>query len=199
MNEFLKRYWWALALRGVIAILFGVLALMWPGLTLLSLIMLFAIYSLFGGVVSIIGAMKNRQGNKDWWLPLLLGLVSFGAGIVALVYPALTGLVLVLLIAANALVTGVLDILLALRSGDRFKQDKWLLIASGAASIVFGAITLLYPDAGALALIWMISFYAILTGVLLLAVAFSVRAKAKTSPQPDRRINAERRMSADRT
>lgn len=198
MNELLKHYWWALALRGVIAILFGVLALMWPGLTLLSLVMLFAVYSLFGGVVSIVGAVKNRQGNKDWWLPLLFGLVSIGAGILALVYPALTGLVLVLLIAANALVTGVLDIVLALRSSDRFKQDKWLLIASGAASIVFGAIAFVYPDAGALALIWMISFYAILTGALLLTVAISVRAKAKENPQPDRRINAERRMSADR-
>ena len=199
MNELLRHYWWALALRGVIALLFGLLALMWPGLTLLSLIILFAVYSLFGGVVSIIGAVKNRQSNKDWWLPLLFGLVSIGAGVIALVYPALTGLVLVLLIAANALATGVLDIVLALRSGGRFKQDKWLLIASGAASIVFGAIAFLYPDAGALALVWMISFYAILTGVLLLAVAISVRAKAKTNTQPDRRINSERRVSAGRT
>ncbi len=196
MNDLLGRYWWMLALRGAIAILFGVLALIWPGLTLLSLIILFAVYALFGGVVSLVGAMKNRKANKDWWLLLLLGLAGIAAGVIALAYPALTGLVLVLLIAANALVTGVLDIVLATRSGNKFKQDKWLLIASGAASIVFGVVALLYPGAGALALVWMISFYALLTGALLLTVAFNIRAKARMSPQIERRVNPDRRVSA---
>ena len=114
MYELLLQSWWMLALRGAIALLFGVLALVWPGLTLLWLVALFAAYALLGGVVSIIGAVSNRQSDEAWWLILLLGLVSIGAGVSAIVYPGLTALVLVLVMGANALVTGVLDIATAI-------------------------------------------------------------------------------------
>lgn len=179
MNDTLLRYWWMLALRGGIAIAFGLLALLLPGLTLLSLIALFAAYALFGGAVWTIGAIKNRKLDDHWWLLLMAGLAGVGAGLIALLHPALTALVLILLIGANALVTGVLDIVIAVRLRRRLRGE-WLLVLSGIASIVFGTVVFLYPlGAGALALVWMVGIYAIATGLLLFILALRVRAWAR--------------------
>src|SRR4051812_40018899 len=114
MNGAILKSWWILALRGVVAIAFGVLAVTWPGLTLLTLVALFAAYALLGGAIAVIGALKNR-GKDDWSLMLLIGVVGIGAGVIALIHPSLTALMLVLVIGANALMTGVLDIALAIR------------------------------------------------------------------------------------
>jgi uncharacterized membrane protein HdeD (DUF308 family) len=178
MHELLLRTWWVLALRGAIALLFGVLALVWPGLTLLWLVALFAAYALLGGVASVIGAVRHRHSDEKWWLIFLLGLVSMAAAVSAIVYPGLTALVLVLMMGANALLTGVLDLAVAIRLRQAIR-GKWLLILSGIASIVFGVWVFLFPGAGALALVWLISVHAIVTGVLLLALAFRVRAWAR--------------------
>jgi uncharacterized membrane protein HdeD (DUF308 family) len=142
--------------------------------------------------------VQHRKTNEDWWLLLLLGLVSIGAGVIAIVQPSVTALVLVLLMAANALVTGVLDIVMAVRLR-KVMRDEWMLVLSGAASIVFGIAVFLFPTAGALALVWLISLYAVVTGVLLLAVAFRVRkqampATARMGGQQDRRILGDRRV-----
>jgi len=193
MNNVFLQSWWVLALRGVLGILFGVLALFWPGLTLLTLIALFAAYALLSGVASVVGAFRHRHADDNWWL-LLIGLVGIGAGIIAIVHPALTALVLVLVIAANALVTGVLDIAAAIRLR-REIQGEWLLILSGIASIVFGVLVFLFPGAGALALVWMISLYALVTGVLLLALAFRVRRMVGGNV---REVRVERRVTPDR-
>ena len=178
MHELLLRTWWMLALRGAIALLFGVLALVWPGLTLLWLVALFAAYALLGGVASVMGAVRHRHSDEKWWLIFLLGLVSMAAAVSAIVYPGLTALVLVLMMGANALLTGVLDLAVAIRLRQAIR-GKWLLILSGIASIVFGVWVFLFPGAGALALVWLISVHAIVTGVLLLALAFRVRAWAR--------------------
>jgi uncharacterized membrane protein HdeD (DUF308 family) len=180
MNDVLLRSWWIIALRGAIALLFGVLALIWPVLTLLWLVALFAVYALFGGAVATIGALKNRKSDDAWWLFLLLGLVSIGAGVIAILHPDLTALVLVLMMGANALVTGVLDIAIAIRLRKTI-QGEWMLVLSGVLSILFGVFVFLFPGAGALALVWLISFYAITTGVLLFIVGFRVRAWAKAA------------------
>lgn len=183
MNELLARAWWMLALRGVIALLFGILALLLPGLTLLWLVALFAAYALIGGIASAVGAVKNRQSDREWWLILMLGLVSVCAGIVAVFEPLLTALVLVLVMGANALITGVLDIAVAIRLR-KVIEGEWLLIAAGFASVVFGVLVFLFPGAGALALVWLISAHAIATGVLLLALAFRARGWARTAASP---------------
>ncbi len=181
MNETLLRYWWMLALRGGIAIAFGLLALLLPGITLLSLIALFAAYALFGGAVWTFGAIHNRKVDDHWWVLLMAGLAGIGAGLIALVHPALTALVLILLIGANALVTGVLDIVIAVRLRRRIRGES-LLVLSGVISIVFGAVVFLYPlGAGALALVWLVGVYAIATGLLLLVLALRVRAWARTA------------------
>jgi uncharacterized membrane protein HdeD (DUF308 family) len=176
MDESLVNSWWVLALRGIIAIAFGVLALMLPDITLLSFIALFAAFAIFGGAVWATGAIHNRKSDEHWWVLLLTGMLSIGAGIIALVHPTLTALVLVLLIGANALVTGVLDLVVAVRLRKKIRGE-FLLVLSGIASIVFGAIVFMYPlGAGALALVWMVAIYAIFTGAMMLALAVRVRA-----------------------
>ncbi len=203
MNEMLSRSWSMLALRGVIAILFGVLALAWPALTLLAFAVLFAAYALFTGVVLIVGSVKNRKSNEDWWLPFMVGLVSLGAGAIATVHPGLTALVLVFVVGANAMVTGVLDIATAIGLRKTIRNEG-LLILNGVVSIVFGVLVFLFPGAGALALVWLISFYAILSGILLLAFALRLRAKTEgkgkgkgaATVEKDRRTVPDRRISA---
>ena len=197
MEDFFIRSWWVPALRGIVAILFGLLALAWPGLTLLSLVGLFAAFALIAGIASVAGAIRHRRTEDDWWMALLLGLVSIGA--IALFAPVLTALVLVLLIGANALVTGVLDILAAVRLRKTI-QGEWLLGLSGLASIVFGAIVSFFPGAGALALVWLVSVYALVTGALLLTLALRMRSRAgpRHVPGPERRVLPERRVSPAR-
>lgn len=195
MNDSLMQSWWVLALRGAIAILFGVLAFMWPGLTLLMLVGLFAAFALLSGVTSAMGAVKNRQHDDNWWLLLILALVGIGAGVIAIIHPALTALVLVLVMGANALITGVLDIVAAIRLRKTI-QGEWMLVLSGIASIAFGVLVFLFPQAGALAMVWLISAYAVLTGALLLGAAFRLRASTKVKGAAiDRRVIPDRRMS----
>jgi uncharacterized membrane protein HdeD (DUF308 family) len=188
MENFFARSWWVLALRGAFGILFGVLALMWPQLTLLTLIALFAAYALLNGIAAVAGAIRNRQKDDDWWVMLLLGIVSVGAGVAALVNPGATALLLVLLIGANALVTGVLDIVAAIRLRKTI-EGEWMMALSGLASIAFGAIVFFAPAAGALATVWLISLYAFVSGVLLLVVAFRARAvmRGRTLAHGERR------------
>jgi uncharacterized membrane protein HdeD (DUF308 family) len=174
MAKLIGQVWWMFAWRGAVALLFGVLALVWPGLTLLWLVALFAAYALIGGGISLVGAVKSRKSDDHWWLALLLGLVSLGAGVIAIIHPALTALVLVLLMGANAIVTGVLDIAIAIRLRQAIRSE-WVLILAGLVSIVFGVLVFLFPAAGALALVWLISVYAIITGVLLLVAAWQAR------------------------
>lgn len=175
---------WMLALRGAIALLFGVLALVWPDLTLLWLVVLFAAYALLSGGVSVVAGISRRRTDDHWWLALILGLVSLGAGIIAVFHPGLTAFVLVLLMGANAIATGVLDIVMAVRLR-RVIEREWLLVLAGIISIAFGVLVFLFPAAGALALVWLISAYAIIAGILLLAAAARVRRSDKASRRHD--------------
>lgn len=196
MTEMLARSWRLLAMRGVITIVFGVLALTWPALTLLAFVALFAAYTLLIGAVTVVGALKGRTSNEDWWLPLMVGLASLGAGAIAIIHPDLTALVLLFVIGANAMITGVLDIATAIGLRKTIRNEK-LLILNGIASIAFGVLVFLFPTAGALALGWLIGVFAILSGILLLAFAFRLRAKIRgaTSVEKNRRTMRDRRVS----
>ncbi len=178
--EMISRSWWMFAWRGAMAVLFGVLALVWPGLTLLWLVALFAAFALLSGGAALVAGIKNRKSDEDWWLALLLGLVGLAAGVIAILHPDLTALVLVLWMGANAIVTGILDIAMAIRLR-KVIRGEWLLILTGIVAITFGVLVFLFPAAGALALVWLISVYAILTGVLLLALAWLIRKRAQGS------------------
>ncbi|MEA3090965.1 MAG: hypothetical protein QOJ04_2307 [Caballeronia sp.] len=174
MDELLGRAWWMLALRGAAGILFGFLALFWPDLTLLLLVGMFAAYALIGGIAAISAAIRNRSIRTDWWIPLLLGLCTIAAGLIAVAAPGVTALVLIAVMGANAIVTGVLDVIAGVRLKKRGRTE-WLLFFIGILSVLFGIFVLLFPGAGALALVWMISTYAIVTGALLLVLGLAAR------------------------
>ena len=174
---------WMLMLRGVAALVFGVLALVWPDLTLIWFVAMFAVFALFTGGASIVAALKSRRVDRRWWLPLLLGVVSVVAGIAALVYPGLTTLVLALVMGANAIVTGALDIAIAMRLR-RVLRGGWLMALSGIVSILFGVLVFAFPGAGALAMVWLISFYALATGALLLGLGWRMRRVAHEGHTP---------------
>ena len=156
--------WWVLALRGAGALIFGVLALVWPGITLLFLVALFAAYALVSGGAALVGAIRNRDADRQWWIVLLLASASLAAGVLAIFLPGLSALALVLLMGANAVVNGVLEIVWAVRLRHRI-QGEWLLGLAGVLSIVFGVFVLLFPGAGALAMVWLIAVYAMAIGI----------------------------------
>ena len=174
MHNLLSNSWRELAWRGAISLVFGIIAAFWPGLTLLWLMTLFVAYALISGSASAIAAIKNRQSNRDWWLLLLLGLMSVAAGVLALIYPDRTAVFLVLLIGATALASGIIDIVMAVRLRTVIRGEA-VLILNGIISVAFGVVVFFSPGAGALALIWLISIYAIASGVLLLALAYRAR------------------------
>jgi uncharacterized membrane protein HdeD (DUF308 family) len=174
MNELFSKSWRSLALRGVISLVFGILAALWPGITLLWLLIMFAAYALIQGVVSAVAAFQSRKTHHDWWLMLLWGVVGIGAGVTALMLPDLTAVVLVLVIGATALASGIVDIAMAIRLRKTIHGEGFLIL-NGIISIAFGAFVFFFPGAGALALVWMIAMYAIVSGLLLLALAW--RAK----------------------
>ncbi|WGL15050.1 HdeD family acid-resistance protein [Microbulbifer bruguierae] len=168
--------WWVALLRGCFAILFGVLTFVWPGISLLSLIILFGAYSLVDGVIALYGAFKGRgsvTGSSIWWL-IFVGITGIAAGIVTFIYPQVTALVLVIFIGAWALVRGIFEIIGAIRLRKEIDHE-WLLIFAGVLSVIFGLVLLLKPGAGALALLWLIGTYAILFGIILVWLAFRLR------------------------
>ena len=182
MLKLMVENWWVALLRGLFAILFGVLTFVWPGISLLSLVILFGAYSLVDGVVALYGAIKGRgraSGSSLWWL-LFVGITGIAAGIVTFFYPQVTALVLVIFIGAWALVRGIFEIIGAVRLRKEIDHE-WLLILAGLLSVIFGLVLLLKPGAGALALLWLIGSYAILFGVILVWLSFRLRKLARNA------------------
>ncbi len=167
--------WWALAIRGVLAVLFGIATFFLPGLTLATLVFLFGAYAIVEGVFNLIAAVRGRGSEQPWWALVIEGLVSIAAGIVTFALPGLTTLVLLYVIAAWAVVTGVFEIVAAIRLRARIENEWWLAL-SGVLSIAFGVLMMIAPGAGALALVLWIGAYAVVFGAMLLALAFRLRS-----------------------
>jgi len=170
--------WWALALRGLVAILFGVLAFGWPGVTAATLVMLFGFYVLFDGIFSLVSAIGGRRSREDRWLLALEGIVGLWAGIVTLRAPLLTGTVLVFLIAMWAMITGFLRIVAAFRLRKEISGEM-LLALSGLLSVLFALMLMFRPEVGALGLVWVIGGYALVLGIVLIMLGFELRHKQK--------------------
>jgi uncharacterized membrane protein HdeD (DUF308 family) len=175
--EILTRNWWAVALRGGLAIVFGVVAFLMPLPTILALVWLFGAYALIDGVFSLVSAAK-RDRSQPWWALLFEGLIGIAIGALAFVWPGLTTMALVYLIAAWAFLTGIFKIVAAIR----LRKDitgEWMLGLSGVLSVSLGILLAVAPAPAAVALVWVVAAYAIVFGILL--VALSVRLKRAKS------------------
>ena len=173
MLETLARNWWAVVLRGVCAILFGLAAFAWPGITLAVLILLYGAYALADGVLAVIWSVRARQGGFPWGV-FLAGVAAIVAGLFAFVWPGLTALALLYLIAAWAIVRGVFEIIAAIRLRKEI-ENEWLLGLSGFVSIVLGVLLLAWPGVGVLAVLWWIGAFAIVFGVLTIVLGFRLK------------------------
>jgi uncharacterized membrane protein HdeD (DUF308 family) len=168
-------HWWALALRGAIAILFGLAALLWPDITLEALILLFGAYALVDGVFSIVGVFGGTRGGTPRWLLLIEGVAGILAGLIAFLIPGLTAILLLYLIAAWAIITGISEIAMAIRLRSEIRGE-WAMIVGGALSVLFGVLLVVVGSAvGLLSLIVLLGIYAMAFGSLLLITAFRVR------------------------
>lgn len=170
MLEALVRNRWLFAIRGVLAIIFGVLAFVWPGITLIALVYVFAAYALIDGILTIVWAFRNREVLDRWWLGLLEGIVDIAAGVIAFLFPTLAALTLLFVIAAWAIITGVLEIATAIRMR-REIENEWTMGLAGLASVILGAILVLSPGAGLLGLVWVIGIWAVIFGIAMIALA----------------------------
>ena len=169
-----RHYWWTLGVRGLIAVLFGLAAIFWPKLTLFVLVILFGIFVLLDGLMALIVAIQGRKSYRQWWVLLLEGLVGIAFAVLTFVWPAITALILLYLIAYWAIVTGVFEIASAFTARLPMLYE-WTIALAGILSIILGLLLAVRPVAGLLSLVWLIGVYAIIFGILLIVRAFQFR------------------------
>jgi uncharacterized membrane protein HdeD (DUF308 family) len=170
----LSKHWWLLLLRGIAAIVFGVLAFIWPGLTLLTLVILYGVFAIVDGALALIAAFGPTGPEVPRWWLVLTAILDIAAGVIAMFWPGITALVLIIFIGAWAVIRGVMEIIAAIQLRKEI-EGEWLLVLAGVLSVLFGLGVLIYPGAGALALAWLIAFYAIAIGVVMIALALRLR------------------------
>lgn len=175
MDVVLTRNWWAVLVRGIAAVLFGILAIVWPGLTIGVLVFLFGFYALLDGVLAIVAAVRAVGQHQSWVMLLVEGILGVVAGLIAFFYPGITALVLLYIIAFWAIVTGILEIVAAVSLRRAIANEIFLIIA-GVLSVLFGILLIVNPGAGALSVVFVIGIYAIIFGISLIALAFRLRS-----------------------
>jgi uncharacterized membrane protein HdeD (DUF308 family) len=179
--ETLKRHWWVPVIRGVAAIIFGIIAFVYPGLTIATLVLFFGAWVLIDGIFRIVGAIGHRASDPDWGWQLVIGLLGIVVGLLTFHAPQITALALVIYIAAWALMIGASEIALAVKMRREIKGE-WFLILMGLASIVFAVLLLWNPIAGAAAVIWLIAWYAVVLGILAIFFGFRLRSLRTLAP-----------------
>lgn len=174
MNAILARNWWLIALRGLIGVIFGLAALILPFATILALVLLFSAYMIVDGAFSIAAAVRASQQHDRWGLLALQGVASLAAGVLAFVWPGITAVAFVMLIAAWSIVMGSLLFAAAFRIDG--SHGRWWFALNGIASLVFGILAIIAPLAGIVVLTWWIGAFALVFGILLVIVAFRLRS-----------------------
>jgi uncharacterized membrane protein HdeD (DUF308 family) len=174
MVNVLARNWWALLIRGIAAVVFGIVAFLWPAPTLLAIGILFGAYAFIDGVFAIVAAVRAAQSHERWWPFLLEGIVGLAIAAITVYDVGITLLALYFTIAAWAFITGILEIAAAVQLRKAI-ANEWLLILAGICSILFGVLMIWHPLAAALAIIWIIATYAIVFGLIMIALSFRLR------------------------
>jgi uncharacterized membrane protein HdeD (DUF308 family) len=177
VTEVLTENWWAVALRGGLGILFGLVALFMPIATLIALVYLFAAYMFIDGIFAVVSAARAARAGEQWGLLVFEGIVGIVVGVVAVLWPAITVTVFVLLVGVWALITGVLMLSAAIKL--HMEHGRWLLGLAGVASVLFGIALIVWPPVGALVLTLWIGAYALVFGTLLLVLGFELRARRR--------------------
>ncbi len=175
MSALLARNWWAVALRGVFAVIFALIAFFWPGATILSLVLFFSAYMLVDGVFGIVSGIRAASNQERWGLLILEGVLNILVGAVAFLMPGLTVVFFVTLLAFWSLITGVLMIVAAFKLNPAFGRG-WLIF-SGLVSVLFGVALLIAPLVGAVVLTWWLGAYALVFGIALIVLAFKLRSR----------------------
>jgi uncharacterized membrane protein HdeD (DUF308 family) len=179
----LARNWWLLLLRGIVSVIFGVMAFFWPGITLLALTLLYGAFAFVDGILCLTAAVTGSdKSTSTGWL-VLIGILGVAVGVLTFAWPGISAFALVVLIGAWALMIGIFEIAGAIRLRKEI-QDEWWLILSGAISVLFGLAVLFAPGAGALALVWAIGAYAIAAGVLMAGFALRLRQRHTDTTPP---------------
>jgi len=178
MLKMMTGKWWVLLVRGIAAILFGLAAMVWPGLTIGALILMFGAFAIVDGVGALFAAFAHRGEAQYWWATALEGVVGILLGILVMVWPGISAIALLFWIAAWAIVTGVFEVVSAIQLRKEISGEFWLIL-SGLLSILFGIFAFIRPGAGALAVIWVIAIYAIAFGITLIMLSLKVRGLNK--------------------
>jgi uncharacterized membrane protein HdeD (DUF308 family) len=172
--------WWTFVLRGIVAVLFGLMTLFMPRMALLTLIFLFGFYAIADGVFNIAAAFSGRgPRGEPWWALLISGILGLIAGLIAFFWPGLTAMALLIIIAAWAIATGVMSIVAAVHLRKQIRGE-WLLALTGVLAIIFGVLLVLFPRAGALTVVLWIGAFAFVYGILLIALGLRLRKWVRT-------------------
>ena len=180
MVQIIARNWWAWLIRGIAAVIFGILAWLWPGLTWVTIAIFFGAYAFVDGIFAIVATVKAVQAHQRWWPLLLEGIVGILIAAITFYDVRITLLALYFTIAAWAFLTGILEIVAAIELRKHISNEIWLIIG-GIASIAFGALMVWFPMAGMLAVIWIIAAYAIVFGCIMIGFALRLRAHGQTA------------------
>ncbi len=170
----LFRNWWRFAVRGVLAIVFGVLALIWPDSTKLALVLLFGAFAFVDGVFAVTTGIAARGHFERWWAILLEGIAGIVIGVMTFFWPNITALVLLYFIAAWAVTTGIFEIVAAIEFRHVI-SGEWIMILAGLLSVLLGILLFVFPSAGMVSVVWLIGIYAIAAGIMEMIFAFRLR------------------------
>ncbi len=174
-RQFVSDYWWVLTVRGIAAILFGIAAVFWPGLTLVTLVYLFGAFVLVNGVVSVVHGIGGVGKHQRWIWTLLIGLIEIGVGVYLLRHPGVNFALLILIISFTLIAVGVAEVIATFVTKNIGATERLLTLLGGAAAVIVGIVLLFQSEAAGVAFVWVLGLYALITGPIL--VALSIDAK----------------------
>jgi uncharacterized membrane protein HdeD (DUF308 family) len=169
-----RAYWWIIVLRGVVALLFGIMALISVQFTLLFLVYLFGAYVLLDGILAIIVSLQERRSSSGWWVVFLLGIVGVVVGVLSFIHPGNVALLIFYLVAAWLVITGIFEIISAFTL--RAIGVEWLLVVAGGISIILGIVFFFHPTSSILTIVWLLGVFALLYGIIQIVRAIQLRS-----------------------